>query len=208
MNPRRTIDVSGLPAGVLDYRANLWWGNLLLAVIETTMFGLLIASYFYVRMNFVQWPPSKINFLPVIHHAVPEWTLPTINLVLILLGCIPMIMVDRAARQQRQRTVQIGLVFCILFGLITSVIRYEEFGSLIFRWDANAYASATWLILGMHMGHLIVETCEAMLLASWAFFRQLDDKHVLDITVTASYWYWVAAIWIPIYVIVYWGPRF
>jgi len=45
------LDVSGLPQSALDRRSLVWWGNTLLLVIETTMFALLVASYFYVIMN-------------------------------------------------------------------------------------------------------------------------------------------------------------
>ena len=54
-----TIDVSDLPPAVEDHRSPIWWGNLLLLCIETTMFGLLVATYFYLRMNFNQWPPVR-----------------------------------------------------------------------------------------------------------------------------------------------------
>jgi heme/copper-type cytochrome/quinol oxidase subunit 3 len=35
----------------------------------------------------------------------------------------------------------------------------------------------------------------------------MDDKHARDIRIGAIYWYWIAAIWIPLYVIIYFGPR-
>ena len=47
MTPARTLDVSGLPAFEISNRAPLWWGQLLLAVIEGTVFCILIAVYFY-----------------------------------------------------------------------------------------------------------------------------------------------------------------
>ncbi len=54
---------------------------------------------------------------------------------------------------------------------------------------------------------MIVEVTEVVFLTIWIFVRSFDKKHRLDITVMAVYWYWVTAIWIPLYAIVYFGPR-
>ena len=43
----------------MDARAPMWWGNLLLIFIETMTMGLLVASYFYIRRNFWEWPPPR-----------------------------------------------------------------------------------------------------------------------------------------------------
>jgi heme/copper-type cytochrome/quinol oxidase subunit 3 len=61
MNSRPTLDVSALPESVVDHRSLVWWGNLLLMAIETTLFALLVAGYFYLRPNFSSWPPPHVN---------------------------------------------------------------------------------------------------------------------------------------------------
>ena len=53
----RVIDVSDLPEGTIDSRALIWWGNAWMCVIESTMFALLIGSYYYIRANQAVWPP-------------------------------------------------------------------------------------------------------------------------------------------------------
>src|SRR5205814_9758722 len=39
---------------------NGWWGAALLIATETALFGSMIASYFYLRLQAVQWPPPGI----------------------------------------------------------------------------------------------------------------------------------------------------
>jgi heme/copper-type cytochrome/quinol oxidase subunit 3 len=46
-----------------------------------------------------------------------------------------------------------------------------------------------------------------VLLTVWIFIREFDMKHRVDIVTVAVYWYWVVAIWIVIYAIVYFTPR-
>src|SRR3954469_619249 len=98
MNPRRsTIDVSDLPPSALDHRSPIWIGNALLLAIETTMFAILVATYFYLRQNFENWPPPQVNFYPPNLHPAPDLFWGTLNLVVILGATFAMALADRAA---------------------------------------------------------------------------------------------------------------
>src|SRR5947208_16791724 len=94
MNGQRFIDVSHLPAQVLDRRSPIWWGNLLLLLIETTMFGLLVASYFYLRMNFTSWPPPRPEVS--LYNTKPDLGFATATLLLLIFSVIPMAIADLA----------------------------------------------------------------------------------------------------------------
>jgi cytochrome c oxidase subunit 3 len=208
MSNTSTIDVSQLPESVEDHHSLIWWGNLLLLFIESTMFAILAAGYFYLRMNFEEWPPPRINQFPVLFHPMPDLFLPVANLALILAGCIPMFLADRACLRHHETAVRRWMVVSIAFGLITIWLRFHEFHALHFRWDDNAYSSIVWTILGTHLTHLIAGTSELILLAAWTFCHHLDVKHARDIRVTAAYWYWIAGAWLLLFVIIYLSPRF
>jgi heme/copper-type cytochrome/quinol oxidase subunit 3 len=62
-------------------------------------------------------------------------------------------------------------------------------------------------MLGMHLLHLLIATVEAILLAVWIFTREFDMKHRVDIVTLAIYWYWVVAIWLVLFGILYFTPR-
>jgi len=208
MNARPVIDVSHLPASVMDHRSQIWWGNLLLLVIETTMFGILVAAYLYIRVvDFDQWPPVQSNQIPVLYHPVPDLGFGTVNLVVLLVSLIPMFWVDRACLKRNVQAVRVGLTISILFGIGTILLRFAEFRGIHFKWNDNAYASVVWTILGIHLAHLITATCENGVMAVWVFLKGLDDKHARDVRVTGVYWYWVVGIWVVLYVICYWFPR-
>jgi cytochrome c oxidase subunit 3 len=205
---RPAIDVSHLPQDTLDHRSSIWWGNFLLLMIETTMFGILVATYLYVRViDFKQWPPPLVDVQPPIYHPVPDLKVANINLALLLFSVAPMLVVDRACLKRRVGIARAGLVLCIILGLASISLRCFEFKALHFRWDSNAYGSVTWTILGMHLLHLITGTVENGLMAAWLFLHGLDDKHARDIRVGAVYWYWIAGVWLLLYGLVFWGPR-
>jgi heme/copper-type cytochrome/quinol oxidase subunit 3 len=205
---RARIDVSHLPHDVLDHRSPIWWGNLLLLLIETTMFALVIAAYFYFRIvDFDHWPPPQVDRVPVMFHPVPRLIYGTINLGIILLSLAPMFWVDRACLQRNVSAVKTGLFLSVILGLAAVTLRFLEFHGLYFRWDANAYSSIVWTTLGLHLAHLITGTCENGLMLAWICIHGMDDKHARDIRVTGVYWYWIVGFWLLLYLMIYWVPR-
>jgi cytochrome c oxidase subunit III len=206
MTNRPVIDVSELSHHEFDTFDPVWWGNNGLLAIETSMFAILIATYFYLRQNFALWPPPLAQLTAPLN-PLPDLSYGTINAILLVAGCIPMVMADLAARRKNRRMAEVGLLICIAVGLGAVVLRSFEFSAIHFRWDSNAYGSVVWFLLGMHMLHLLVLTGECTLLAIWILTRQFDMKHRVDIVTVAVYWYWVTAMWLLIYAIVYFTPR-
>ena len=207
MSTRTVINVSELPHHEFDTYDPVWWGNNFLLAIETSMFGILIASYFYLRQNFALWPPPVAQLTDTLR-PLPELTYGTANTILLVFSCIPMMLTDRAARRGDRHFSQIGIVIAIACGVAALVLRSFEFAGVYFRWDSNAYGSIVWFMLGMHALHLVVLTTESVLLAIWIFTREFDMKHRVDIVTVAVYWYWVVAMWLVLYAIIYFTPRF
>src|ERR1051326_4001747 len=102
----RAIDVSDLEYGTADSRSLLWWGNLAMMVIEGTMFAMLVATYLYLRTVNLDWPPSTV--------IKPDLTLPTVNLLIMLLSCIPMLIADVAAKRGNATTVRVCFAIAVL----------------------------------------------------------------------------------------------
>jgi cytochrome c oxidase subunit 3 len=199
------IDVSKLPPHVEDRTSPIWWGNTLLLFIETTMFALLVGSYFYLRMNFTHWPPVRSDV--GLYQTNPDLGFATGNLLVLIASCVPMFIVDRACLRMDLPSVRIGMAIMVLIGFVTIALRFLEFSGLKFRWDENAYAAIIWTTLGMHLLHLITGTAENLLMAVWVWLKGLDVQHARDVRVGAAYWYWIAGIWIPLYAIIYFGPH-
>ena len=199
MNLRATIDVSALPAKAFGPRTTIWWGVLGLLTIECTMFGILVASYFYLTKNFSVWPPPGT--------PAPDLGAATANMILLLASVWPMRVAHRNAFVERRRPIALALALCTLAGVIALVLRFFEFRAMHIRWDTNAYGSIVWTILGMHTGHLIASTLENILLMVLMRAGPVEAKHFVDTNVNAVYWYFVVFAWLPIYCVVYFAPR-
>jgi len=228
-----TLDVSNLPSSSLDAETPLWWGNVIAMTVETTILALLLMCYFYIRKNFQLWPPPYVDTLHPVLHPVPKLLLATIETGVLLLSVIPVVRLDRMAREnaklspqshppaerdhwlreseaQRQRVegpMVRGLVLVALMAAASCVIRWFGFRALYFDWNDNAYASAAWSLLVLHFIYLLFSLVEVALVAVWIGRMGLKEKLAEDFTLVAGFWYWTVAAWLVIYAVVYWSPR-
>ena len=211
MNPDDTpapaLDVSHLPNSAFGERSPLWWGNLLAIFIETATVAIMVASYFYTRMNFGAWPPPKVDVVPPVHDTNPDLGAATANVVLLLASCLLMYWTDMAARRKDQGRVVVGLVILFFVACAAVTLRAFEFPATKFWWNDNAYASVVWMMLGLHLTYILAGLGEFFIMGVWIMTHPLDDKHALDVTLAGGYWYWVAATAALNYAVIYWSPR-
>ena len=201
----RTIDASALPAGANNHTAPIWWGNLLLLVIESMMFALLLGVYLYLRQNAHMWPPPRVR-LPVLHDARPDLLFSTIGLALLLLSCIPMHLGDRAAIALDRKGIVKWTGIAIGIGVVVLALYAGIFKGLHFRWDENAYGSITWVLVGLHWLHILIAALEGGLSAVWIAREGVDMKHAVDVRCSAVYWFWATGVAVVLYVVVFLGP--
>jgi heme/copper-type cytochrome/quinol oxidase subunit 3 len=195
---RAVLDVSGLPSVQFGIRSVTWWGVMGMMAIEATVFLLMIASYFYLHSRSIEWPP---------HRNPPDLFWGTLNLVIFLVSVIPNEWYRRRARKGDLRAVQIGLVTLSLFGIANVVVRYFELRHLNTDWSIDAYGSAVWTLMGLHVLHLLTDLADTIVLTVLFFTPLVEGKRFMDADENAAYWYFVVGFWIPIYLVIYWAPR-
>jgi heme/copper-type cytochrome/quinol oxidase subunit 3 len=100
------------------------------------------------------------------------------------------------------------LSICVALSIVFLVIRGFEFATLNVSWYTNAYGSVVWLLLGLHTTHLVTDTIDTAVLAVLLFTGPFEGKRFVDVSENALYWYFVVLSWLPIYVVIYWAPRF
>lgn len=179
--------------------AAVWWAVWSLITIEGTVFVLLVTVYLYLRGIATAWPPEGIR--------LPGLAGSTANVLLLLASVVPTVGAHRAALRRDRRATTRYLVVATVLSLGTIALRGVELAQLQVRWDGHAYGSIVWTILGTHLSHLVASTLEDVLLCLLMRFGPLEDRHYVDVTASALYWYFVVAAWIPLYLLVYWLPR-
>jgi cytochrome c oxidase subunit III len=196
---RPAIDVSTLPAGAFGSRSLMWWGTMGIVVIEGTVFGLAIGSYFFLRTRMPAWPPGGV--------VPPGLFWGTLNLIILLASMVPNELTKRAAERVDLRAVRLWLVVCLIFGVAFNAVRVFEFMHLNVRWDHDAYGSITWMLLGLHTTHIVTDFFDSLVLAVLMFIGPIEERRFIDVEENSAYWYFVVLAWIPIYGVIYWAPR-
>jgi heme/copper-type cytochrome/quinol oxidase subunit 3 len=169
-------------------------------LIEGVAFATLAVTYFYIWRNFDTWPPTGTR--------VPELGIGMLNLSILVVSVLPMWHVDRLAlRQDRPRVLGVWLLVCVLFGLAAAILRLMEFKGVHTRWSSNAYGAIVWSILAVHLGHILAATLETLVIGILMLRGPVEERHFVDITVNAVYWYFVALSWVGLWAIVYLAPR-
>jgi len=196
---RSAGDVSQLPTVVFGSRSLMWWATLGFMVIEGWTLALLVASYFYVRQNFQAWPPLRTPY--------PSLTIPTINLALMLISIAPAWLAAQAAKRLDKPGVKRWLVVSSIFAVAVNVLRWWELWALNTRWDTNVYGTAAWTIVGFHYSLLLLDGVDTLGLTLFWFIRPMPASSFSDTNDNSFYWYFTVGIWIPVYLVVYVGPR-
>lgn len=197
--PRVSIDVSDLPSVTFGPKSLLWWGTLGFIVIEGFTIVLSVSAYLYLHINTYDWPPAPI--------PPPDLLVPTVNTLLVLLLMVPMRAAQKAARAFQRRRVVKWLFVTAVLSVGVTVLRWFELSALNVRWDSNAYGSAAWAVVLLHGTLLAFDLVETATLALLFALGHAQRKHYSDIDDAALYQYYLSLVWIPLYLIIYWGPR-
>ena len=193
-----TLDVSRLPTYAFGHRSLMWWGTMGFIAIEGTVFAIALVVYFYLRELADLWPPEQ---------PPPSLLFGTLNTVILLVSAIPNQWTKKAAEREDLRAVRIGLVVCMAFSIAFLIVRIFEFPALNTQWDASAYGSIVYMLLGLHTAHLLTDAIDSGVLTVLMFKGPLEGKRYVDVSETALYWWFVVLTWLPIYFTVYIVPR-
>ena len=193
------LDVSALPTFAFGHRSLMWWGTFGLIIIESMIFALTVASYFYLRSQSSEWPMNA---------APPDLLWGTVNTALLVVSALPNYLAKKAAEKLDLKRVRIWIVASVAFGLLILLVRIFEFPALNTRWDSQAYGSVLWMLMGLHTVHLITDAYDSGVLAVLMFTGPLEGKRYGDVSENAMYWFFVVLSWLPLYAVVYWAPRF
>lgn len=168
-----------------------WWGVLLFVCSEATLFGLMIASYFYLRFYNAQWPPAGID--------KPKVALPLVLTAILVSTAAPLFLAVRSARLGRARAAWLLVLLAVLVQGAYLGVQIHEFASDLDKMSPkdSSYASIYFTLLGAHHIHVAV----GILLELWLVARLLGgmtNYRLIALRAIALYWYFVAALGVAV----------
>lgn len=163
--------------------ANGTWAMVLFLCSETTLFGTLIATYFYLDFKAPHWPPLGIER--------PSIALPLIATGMLVLTSVPMALAARAARAGA-RWPTVWLLACALL----VQCGYLAFQMILFSEDlkrfhpqGSAYGSIYFTMLGAHHAHVLVGILFDLGLLWWLLRSGLTNYRLTGVRAVALYWH-------------------
>jgi cytochrome c oxidase subunit III len=146
-----------------------------------------------------EWPPPGVK--------EPELLLPTIGTVILLCSSIPVHWGDSGIEKNDKRALRLGMMFAIILALAFLAVKTIEYSGLEYRWDSHSYGSIVWAISGFHALHVIALVLKTIVVDVLAWRGFFNSERRLGVTINGIYWHFVVAVWVPLYFLLYWSPR-
>lgn len=191
MSTASIIDVTNLPDEVDPRHTSGWWGAVIAVMTEATLFGALLAAYFYLRLHSDRWPQSGIER--------PALLLGGIGLALLLASSVVVWWAERALRADRPGTARLLIALSIAAGLVFLVLQSIDYRDKHFGVATNAYGTIVYTVTGLHMAHVVA----GLLMLSFAWVRIGHRRRPVAeraLAIVSLYWHFVDAVWVAVYV--------
>ncbi len=168
-------------------RPSGWWGMAVLVATESTLFGALIASYFYLRFQSAEWPPAGIEKPPI--------TVPLILTAVLVSTAFPMHLAVRAVRRGDAAATAgwLGIVLFVASGYFAMQMHRFMVSLGTLPPQRHAYASIVYTLAGGHHAHVFVGLL-LIVFVLWRLAHGLTRYRAVAVECIALYWYFVLAL--------------
>jgi heme/copper-type cytochrome/quinol oxidase subunit 3 len=156
-------------------------GMVALIASEATLFGAFIATYFYLRIHNVYWPPPGT--------PEPKWIVPSILVAILALTSIPVQLSWRCVRAGRVAPARLLLASAFVVQLGYFAYEVHDFTSQLHETEItrNAYTSIYYILLGADHAHVFV----GLLLSLWLLAKLAGGLTLYRANASqAITWYW------------------
>ncbi|MET0313205.1 MAG: cytochrome c oxidase subunit 3 [Hansschlegelia sp.] len=188
-----------LPVGsAADPRASGWYGMAMLITTEASLFAYLLFGYFYAAVSSQSdWPPAGP---PAAGYALA-------NLVVLVASVAAVWLAETSLRRGEARNATAALFGALVLGLLFILIQVLDWRSQGQDITRGSYGAYYYVLTGVHLAHVAVGVLIIAALFAWTRMRLLGQRRPAPLSIGALYWYFVAAVEIPIFATLYVAPH-
>jgi cytochrome c oxidase subunit III len=199
MKPPRVIDdLASVKTYGFGFKSLWGWGLLGFMLVEAMALLIAAAAYIYLMTQAQTWPLASLP---------PELHVGAIFTLILLASQWPSFLLDKAAHRRDARAVRRGMILMSLVGIVLMVVRAFEFANLNTRWDEDAYGSIVWALMVLHTAHVLTDLADTIVLTVFVHTHPIPPERFSHVEDNCSYWVFVVLLWLPVYLLVYWAPR-
>lgn len=184
--------------------SGLIMGFLLLIVSEFMLFFGFFWGFFHVALSpsFAiggVWPPVGIIVIPVADF-------PLYNTTILLISGLAITWTHRGLSIGSNAESILSIIITLVLGFLFISFQFLEYLEASFSIDFGAYASAFYMLTGLHGSHVIAGVIFIFVCFVRILFQHFTVSHYLGFMFATWYWHFVDIVWIFLFGCVYtWG---
>jgi cytochrome c oxidase subunit 3 len=186
-----------LPVGSIGRRASGWWGAWFLIISEASIFAYLFFSYFYYSIQpQAEWVPGRHEDFT---YSAPETAV-------MLIGCATAWWAIRAARRNERLPLLLALALTMLLAAAFIALGLADWLDKPYTFSDSAYSAIYFTTTGLHLAHVAAGWIIFLMLLIWSALGYFDAFRHAPIAIGALYWYFLAAVWLGVFFVLYITP--
>ena len=117
----------------------------------------------------------------------------------VLLAAAAIWWANRSAGRAEPASALLGLGLTLILGAGFIALQFLDWYAKPFSLATDAYSSLYYVITGVHLAHLVAGIIMAAAVLVWFLLGYLGPVRHVPLTVTALYWYFLAAVWLTLF---------
>ncbi len=162
---------------------------------ESLFFGLLIASYLYLRVRSEVWPPPGT--------PQKELLVPILNSIVLFSSGATMHGAHIAMRRGEVDIARGGIIATMVLGAGFLLGQAFEYVTAGFGLSSSVWGSSFFTLTGFHGSHVLVGLIFLAMVYIKAGRGAYTAEHHLGVEASALYWHFVDAVWVVLLTILY-----
>lgn len=178
--------------------SNAQLGVVIFIAFETMIFLGLVTAYWVLRSATFAWPPPNMPHLPL--------AVTSVNTVMLSFSAFTMSRAVKAARAGSQAGLRSALVATAVLGAGFLAIQGSEWARLIHQGltlSSGSYGGTFYALIGLHALHVVGAVIWLLAVLAIAYRGKFTAQRRAAVTLCATYWYYVCALWVVLFGIVY-----
>lgn len=194
------MSVATLPREAAGSRSTLWWGVVLLVVIEATALASFVSSYFYLKLLREEWPPAGIGD--------PDPLLAGVATALLGAATVPAWTAARSLRRGARRSARLWLVAALAGGAGYLALTAWDLAAKPYSWTSHAYGSLVWTLTGYEVAHVLALVAVTPVILLFPGRGAIEARHRESVEALAVYWTFAAVSGVVVFATLHLEPHF